>query len=136
MSSNDWALYPAALAAVIERLQGVVIEDQAAEKILRYHDGPSTLHFVDPPYLHSTRTSRHRYRFEMDVDAHRNLADVLRGLKGAVVLSGYASPLYDQELYPDWYRTERATFAFKAIPKTEVLWLNKAATATAGGRLF
>lgn len=37
----------------------------------------------------------------MTYDDDRELATVLHGCKAKVVLSGYASPLY-QELYGDW----------------------------------
>ncbi len=45
-----------------------------------------------------------------------------------VVLSGYASPLYDAVLH-DWQRLEMATHADGARPRTEVLWINPAAAA-------
>lgn len=63
----------------------------------------------------------------MDDAAHRALAAVLRGLKGMVVLSGYPHDLYDQELYADWTRVERAAFADGAAKRTEVIWINRAA---------
>ena len=54
--------------------------------------------------------------------------DFLRGLCGMVVLSGYASPLYDGRL-SDWRRVEKKTYADGARPRTEVLWLNPACAA-------
>jgi DNA adenine methylase len=49
---------------------------------------------------------------------------VLRECDAMVVISGYASDLYDFELYPDWNRVERPALADGAVPRTEVLWLN------------
>ncbi len=60
---------------------------------------------------------------------HRQLAEVLHSAAGMVVLSGYACPLYDAELYPDWQRVERQAHADGARDRTEVLWLNPAAVA-------
>lgn len=131
----DWGNLPSALIQVVERLQGVVIENRAAVDVLRTQDGARTLHYVDPPYPHSTRSNGkgHRasdgYRFEMTDDEHRELAGVLHGLSGMVVLSGYPCALYDDELYKDWHRVARAALADGAEKRTEVLWLNPAATA-------
>ena len=125
--AHDWMNYPDNLPSFCERLRGVVIENRPAADVLLQHDTPQTLHYVDPPYLLSTRNKDRRtaYRFEMTDDQHVELSEVLRSLKGMVVLSGYSCPLYD-ELYPDWQRVERKAFADGARERTEVLWLNPA----------
>lgn len=135
--AHDWMHYPDALCAVIERLRGVVIECRPAIDVLQLHDHVDALHYVDPPYVQSTRVGlvsgrgNHAYNHEMSDDDHRELATVLRGLCGAVVLSGYPCALYDRELYPDWRRVERRHHADGARSRTEVLWLNdKAAGGT------
>jgi DNA adenine methylase len=128
--ARDWRNYPAALVATIERLRGVIIENRKAEEVMQHHDGPEVLHYVDPPYLHSTRTeysgkgARSGYRFEMSEEDHRRLADTLHSLRGHVVLSGYPSDLYDRKLYPTWRRVERVALADGARKRTEVLWMN------------
>jgi DNA adenine methylase len=129
--AHDWSNYPAAVRSFHERLTGVVIEQQQAIDVLLKYDEHDTLHYVDPPYVHVTRSAsvgRHGYRHELTDEQHRSLAAVLHTLRGMVVLSGYACPLY-QELYPDWHRIETATFADGAHPRIETLWLNKAAAA-------
>ncbi|EJB8384988.1 DNA adenine methylase, partial [Pseudomonas aeruginosa] len=129
----DWRNYPDALAAITERLQGVVIENRDALVLMEHHDRPSTLHYVDPPYVHSTRSTKVRhnatgksYRHELDDDQHRDLAAFLKGLSGMVVLSGYPCPLYDR-LYRHWHRLERNALADGARDRIECLWLNDAA---------
>ncbi len=128
--AQEWRNYPSALPAMIERLRGVVIENRDAIKVMRQHDGTDTVHYVDPPYVHSTRSEKVRatitrksYKHEMTDDQHRELAEALHGLRGAVVLSGYPSPLYD-ELYGDWQRVERQAHADGARDRVEVLWLS------------
>jgi len=121
--SHDWATYPTALGAVVKRLQGVVIERRDANTLIRAHDGPDTLHYVDPPYVHSTRTGAKRYAHEMTDADHVTLAETLLSCRGKVIVSGYPSPLYDH-LFKGWRRVERSTFADGALPRTEVLWLN------------
>lgn len=136
--AHDWANYPDALPAIVERLRGVVVEKRPAAEVIAQHDGPETLHFVDPPYLHSTRDRGGRqrdYRHEMTDADHRRLAALLRSVRGRVILSGYPSPLYDEELYQDWHRVQREALADGARPRTEVLWINEAAWR-GSGRLF
>lgn len=128
----DWAHYPDALPEIVERLRGVVIENRPAIEILRQHDRPDCLHYVDPPYVHETRRYKTRptgqvYRHEMSDEDHRELASVLLELEGMVVLSGYPCDLYDLDLYPDWHRVERISRADGAALRREVLWLNERA---------
>jgi DNA adenine methylase len=122
----DWVNLPPALGLVVERLQGVVIENKPAIEVMLEQDSPETLHYCDPPYPLGTRSARveRSYRVEMSDDDHRELAQVLRRLEGLVVLSGYGCELYDEELYPAWSRVERETFADGAVKRTEVLWLS------------
>lgn len=133
--SGDWKTYADALGPIIERLRGVVIENRDALDIMKTHDCERALHYVDPPYPAETRDAGVDYRFEMNADQHRALAAVLRELKGAVVLSGYACDLYDRELYPDWRRHEREALADGARKRIEVVWMNEAASRDSG-RLF
>lgn len=121
----EWCGMAENLAKVTARLSGVVIENRPAMQVMAAHDRPDTLHYVDPPYPHSTRNAGHDYRHEMTDEQHRELAAFLRGLKGAVVLSGYTCPLYD-ELFADWQRHEKKTFADGARPRVEVLWVKGA----------
>lgn len=126
---HDWANFPEALQAIIERLSGVVIENRDAMEVCLRHDGPETLHYCDPPYVHDTRSSKvhghHGYNFEMTDEQHCEMAEVLRELKGVVIVSGYACQLYDEQLFADWFRVERAALADGALDRTEVLWMNR-----------
>lgn len=123
--------YVGRFASVAERLRRVSLEClPALEVIDRYGQDPSTLLYVDPPYLMSTR-SRTAYRHELHTDAeHRDLAGALSSVKGAVVLSGYHSELYD-ELYAGWHVVELSAFTGQANggrvggDRVEVLWSNR-----------
>ena len=105
------------------------------ETSLAQYDTAETLHYVDPPYPKQTRgDGRDDYAVELSDDGHRELAKLLRSLKGIVVLSGYACPLYDEELFSDWHRVERATPADGARPRVEVLRLNASAQSVLESR--
>jgi DNA adenine methylase len=122
--AQDWMHYPDHVAAFTERLRGVIIENRDATSCLIQHDSPQTLHYVDPPYPHSTRNMQRgnaAYAEEMTDDDHRGLADVLRSLSGMVVLSGYPCDLYDRELFAGWERHECAHLADGARRRTEVV---------------
>ncbi|GGF38408.1 hypothetical protein GCM10011321_31660 [Youhaiella tibetensis] len=132
---REWATYPDHLRDVVDRFRGVVVEHREALDCMRQHDGPETLHYVDPPYVASTRSPankydlKHRmYRHELTDADHQVLLAALCGLSGMVVLSGYPSPIYENAL-TDWRRVERMALADGARPRTEVLWLNPACAA-------
>lgn len=130
--AHDWAKFPECLEAIVTRFRGCVVENRDALLCMRAHDAPSTLHYVDPPYVHSTRGLRGRapsYRHEMSDDEHRALGAGLRELRGMVVLSGYPCEIYDFELFSDWERHERSALADGARERTEVVWLNPACSA-------
>lgn len=125
--AHDWQNYPDALERVIARLAGVTVENRDAREVMAQHDGPDTLHYVDPPYVFETRADLTKdYSHELTDADHADLLAFLRTLKGAVVLSGYAHPLYDSAL-GDWQRETRDALADGAKKRVEVLWLNEAA---------
>jgi DNA adenine methylase len=138
--AHDWANLADAIPALVDRLRGVVIENRDALRVAVNHDADDTLHYFDPPYVHSTRSGKMRgtategratgkaYRYEMDDDAHREFALVAHSLEGMVVLSGYNCALY-RELFGMWERFERPSFADGARSRTEVVWLNPACSA-------
>lgn len=138
--ARDWANYAELLSQLIERLRGVVIENRDALEVIAAQDSYQTLHYCDPPYPKSTRSTLMQghpgYNHEMTDDDHRQLAKVLRDVFGMVVISGYACDLYDQDLYPDWKRVESAALKDGARPAIEVLWMNKSASNALGGTLF
>lgn len=120
--------YVSRMAAVAERLHHISLECRPAELCEWYGRSADVLLYLDPPYLRSTRNSG-AYRHEMTEQDHRDLAAVLHGVKASVVLSGYPSDLYDQELYPEWHRTSFVSGTGQnAVTwgnRTEVLWSNR-----------
>lgn len=123
--------YVARIAPAAERLRRVSLEAlPALDLIAKYGAEPDVLLYVDPPYLGSTRAKTwNGYEHEMRDEAdHRELAAALRACRASVVLSGYASDLYDIDLYPDWHRhmiTAGTGQAGKWANRTEVLWSNR-----------
>ncbi len=121
--SRDWRNYPEQLAFAVDRLRGVTVEHRDACEVMAAHDGPETLHYVDPPYLPNTRDPGGDYTHELSPEDHTNLLAFLRTVQGMVVLSGYPSDTYDAALR-DWHRVDRKALADGARARTEVLWIN------------
>lgn len=125
--------YVERMRAAASRIANVSLECRPAlDVITDYGRHAEVLVYADPPYLGTTRSSR-QYRVEMSHEAeHRELAEALRACKSAVVLSGYASPLYEQ-LYGDWFQVEISTYTGQGNHvdgarndrRTEVLWVNR-----------
>ena len=121
--AHDWKNYPKQIMRFCERLQGVVIENRPALKVITQYDYPDALIYVDPPYIHASRRDpKHGYRHEMTNEDHRKLAEILRSVRGMVIISSYPCALYE-ELYSDWRCIEKRT---RTLGKsaTEVLWLS------------
>lgn len=55
----------------------------------------NTLIYADPPYLPETRRRARVYRCDYSVQDHERLLNCLRALPCRVLISGYASPLYE-----------------------------------------
>ena len=128
-----WATYPEHLQVIGQRLSSVLIENRPAVQVLKDHDASTTLHYVDPPYVHDTRYSGAKagkiYRHEMNDDDHMKLLKTLLELEGMVMLSGYPSELYDDVL-KGWNRVEtkaRISAGRGTDTRTECLWINPAA---------
>ncbi|HCZ8844394.1 phage DNA methylase [Enterobacter hormaechei] len=86
--------------------------------------GNRVLLYVDPPYLHETRTSNARYRCEYQVADHVRLLTCLKSLPPEIriILSGYPSQLYE-ELLPGWRSKEFQAMTRGGV-RTEKIWMN------------
>ena len=120
--ADEWTRMPDIVRTVAARLQGVILEEREAVDVLRAADGPRTCHYVDPPYGHQTR-GVNRYAVEIDESGHERLLETLVQLRGAVVLSGYDTPLY-REALGAWTRVETLARAQDNTLRRECLWLN------------
>ncbi|WP_353614807.1 DNA adenine methylase [Mangrovibacter phragmitis] len=129
-AAHLWERYPENLAAVCQRLQGVIIENKDALAVMRAHDADTTLHYIDPPYIQETRVQGNRYyNHEMTVEGHEQLLAVARTMKGMVMISGYDHDIYNDVL-TDWKKTEkesRISAGRGTKVRTECLWINPAA---------
>lgn len=128
--ARNWADFPDALAAIVERLRTVTLCDRDAVDLVEYWNNPEALIFLDPPYVAETRSSKakqaegyHTYAHEMSHEDHRRLLAAACASRSMVAISGYASALYDDALQ-GWTCVETAARAHMNSERTELLWLN------------
>jgi|TARA_R110000824_G_scaffold155348_2_gene328072 DNA adenine methylase len=128
-----------------QRLSQVMVEDRDAIECVEYWDGPDTVLYVDPPYVHDTRVEANYYAHEMTNEQHESLIAALIAAQGRVVVSGYDHPIYNQLDEKGWDRVEIETVTHMTASqrskgegwdreskprgeRTEVIWLNPQAT--------
>lgn len=121
-AAKDWCDAPKKILEAADRLRGVQIECKPAVMLIREFNKPNVLIYADPPYLLSTRHGK-QYRCEMTDDDHRELLAALKEHRGPVLLSGYDSELYREEL-KGWRCEERETLAQNSTKRRELLWMN------------
>ena len=112
---------------IAHRLLRVQIENRPAVDVIKLYDGPQTLFYCDPPYLHATRGDSKAYGFEMDERQHREFAAVVSQCKGMVAVSGYDHSLMEELFASDrWFKTIGADKTIHSTKGTrqEVLWTN------------
>jgi DNA adenine methylase len=92
-------------ALVQERLTcpRVIIDNRDVERSLEEYDSPSTLHYVDPPYIGAEYYYQAgvRKKVKKPFD-HQRLAEQLNAVEGYVALSYYPDPELDR-----WYPADR-----------------------------
>lgn len=118
------------LDEVHARMRRVVVLCRDFREVIRTQDGENTVFYLDPSYLHSERKTTDAYEHEMSVDDHAELLDLLAGVKGKFLLSGYHSDLYDEvAAIRGWECHEykivnNAAGGKKKEVRTECVWCN------------
>jgi DNA adenine methylase len=114
-------------------MRGVLLECMKDVDLIARYDNPETVFYCDPPY-HATK-HKANYANEYTEADHRKLAEVLHGIKGAAMISGYESDLYS-ELYGDWLCVKRKVKANRGAVREECLWLCPKAKGQITARLL
>jgi len=139
---NEWLMRLSMLDAWRWRLMTVQIDCRDALEVIRYWDSPTTLFYVDPPYVTETRKTLNAYAYEMTVEQHKELVELLLGIKGKAVVSGYEHSLYSPFAQAGWKVHKFHTACHAAgrwrgsglqgqgnasakVPRTEVVWVKE-----------
>jgi len=124
-----------------KRIARAQIDNRDALEVIRYWDGPDAVFYLDPPYVSDTRITTKAYTHEMNYTQHEDLVRVILSCEGAVILSGYDTPLYTPLEDAGWAHDEFQTTCHaagrvrgssvigkgNAPPRTEVVWRNPTA---------
>ena len=139
---NKWLMRLSMLDAWRWRLMLVQIDCRDALEVIRYWDSPNTLFYIDPPYVNETRRTLNAYAYEMSVEQYKELVELLLGIKGKAVVSGYEHPLYSPFGQAGWKVHKFHTACHAAgrvrgsglqgkgsalakVPRTEVIWVKE-----------
>lgn len=134
--ASAWLTAIEGLPAVHARLKRVVILNRDALDVTLQQDGPKTLFYYDPTYLHvdedgtPIRAATDVYEYEMTRGQHAQLLDLLPDIQGKFLLSGYRSKLYERYRKKHGWRREEFEIPNNASGSkskrrmTECLWLN------------
>ncbi len=132
-SRHFWFAHLERLMAASRRLQSVIIENKDFREILQAYDSPETFFYCDPPYVPETRSSSGpAYLYDMSLQDHEELVALLLQVKGTVILSGYAHPVYAPLEQAGWLRISfpQPRYGIRSALGThkpvcqECLWLN------------
>jgi len=138
-TTNSWRGRLKLLQWWHDRLTRVEIDCRDALEVIQYWDSAETLFYIDPPYVLDTRVDKHVYKHEVTPEHHQRLIETLLGLKGMVVLSGYAHEVYRPLESAGWQRYDKHTACYAAgrvrgsklrgegtalacVPRVESLW--------------
>lgn len=110
---------------VIERLKSIQIENRDFREIIPVLDSETSFFYCDPPYHKEARCSFNDYMFEFSNKDHEDLAELLHGIQGKAMISGYDCKSM-RELYSGWYIV-KFPVKFNNIRSTqaqECIWMN------------
>jgi len=88
-----------------KRLRRVNIELLDYKECIRRYDSEKTFFLIDPPYVGREAM----YQGGWTEQTHRELASLLRTIKGKALVTYYPDPLID-EIYAGWRRQEKETY--------------------------
>ena len=136
---SRWYNLPDRLAAVVQRLKNIRIENRDARQLLQmFSNRPATLVYLDPPYFVKRE---HRYVIDAaDAAFHKELLEICCKARCMILISGYDNEIYNETLVEDrgWTRETIATHtrdtSGKAYARTEVLWKNRRLVKAADSR--
>ena len=111
------------------RLNNIHLENMDFADLIAKYDAPGTLFYLDPPYVPATRVSPNEYNHEMTYADHERLVEILKTIRGSVILSGYDNDLYDtlgwEKKIISVYTTTFSKQGERGTSRTEVIWVKR-----------
>lgn len=104
---------------LIERLREIQIENLDIIELINKYDTEDTLFYLDPPYIHDTRSAKKMYDYEMSNEKHIELVNTLLHIKGKVILSGYEHEIYKPLENAGWQKVLLGNYAKRSQKSNE-----------------
>ena len=133
LTVSHWLSAIEGLPKVHERLSQVLIENTDWAKVFeRYVDERDAFCYLDPPYVLETRRGG-GYKHEFNLAQHEELVRTILPAQCAVMLSGYAHPVYQPLEDEGWkrvdfrivcYAMDRKEQSGEKDYRTESVWMN------------
>jgi DNA adenine methylase len=101
-SVSDYLSAIDGLQEVHNRLSSVIIEHRNIFDLIEKYDDKNVFFYLDPPYVHDTRSSGTEYECEMSDEEHEKFVNMLLNGKGKFLISGYEHPIYDKLVDNGW----------------------------------
>ena len=97
---RTWNNLPRRIMRTAERLRNVILECDDFENVMRKYDSPDTFFFCDPPYLQSSLINKNCRYFSHEFTRydHLRLLNLVKELKGKIMITHYECDLYDEML--------------------------------------
>ncbi|OLV20160.1 DNA adenine methylase [Deinococcus marmoris] len=119
-----WRNLPERIAFAADRLMNAQISNLDALALIQRVNNSETLLYIDPPYLGETHKAGRLYDHELKTPAeHQALIDAVLGHVGPVVMSGYPSAQYSEQL-AGWHLVSTTARAQSNGHRQECLWIN------------
>lgn len=125
-----WGKVPETVVQAAARLKNVQIENKPALDLIYRFNRDNVLMYLDPPYVMDTRGGK-QYSKEMSDADHEELLNAILQTKAKVMLSGYASPMYDDALQ-NWEKVTWKAYNQAVQERQECLWCNFELKETGG----
>lgn len=122
---NKWINKIDGLRDLVQTLKFLQIENRDFRNVIKNYQGPRTLIYADPPYVHASRKGSKDYAFEMSDQDHIDLSECLKAAEGYKAISGYDGQLM-RELYHDWFvcKAPESSRNMSRSNRQEYLWTN------------
>ena len=127
---NAWETMLLELPRVSERVKNTIILNKNAFDVIKVWDEENVLIYLDPPYMSDTRSdgSKNIYEYEMSVDDHITMLNLVKNARAKVIISGYTCPLYNRTL-KGWKVKKKNVPNNSSQTKTkerriETIWMN------------
>lgn len=140
-AASRWLGAIEGLQEAYERLMRVQIEHLDFRKVIPLYDTPNTFMYLDPPYIAETKKKKDAYTYEMSLEDHEEMVELLLKSQSMFMLSGYRHEVYEPLEEAGWKRIDFNVSCFAAVrgrnsglvgegaaktkvPRTESIWLS------------